>query len=49
MSSPSFNRFADPQHGQFSGAGMTMRSRGTWSGNDGLREGRLRWNDIERC
>jgi len=28
MSSPSFDNFVEPQHGQHSGAGMTMRSRG---------------------
>jgi len=41
MSSPSFDSFTDPQQGQLSGATMTTRSRGKWSGN-GLREGRLR-------
>jgi hypothetical protein len=44
MSSPNFDSCADPQHGQLSGAAITVRSRGRWSGN-GLREGRWRWND----
>src|SRR6266436_710748 len=48
MSSPSFDSFADPQQGQLSGAAMTTRSRGKWSGN-GLREGRLRSNDLTVC
>jgi hypothetical protein len=44
MSSPSFANFVEPQQGQRSGAGITVRSRGRCSGN-GLRDGRLRWND----
>jgi len=44
-SSPSFDSFAEPQQGQFSGAAITTRSRGRCSGN-GLREGRLRSNDL---
>jgi hypothetical protein len=44
MSSPSFDSLPEPQQGQLAGAGITTRSRGRWSGN-GLREGRLRWND----
>jgi hypothetical protein len=28
MSSPSFDSFVEPQHGQLSGVGMTTRSRG---------------------
>ena len=28
ISSPSFDNFDDPQHGQLSGAAMTIRSRG---------------------
>src|SRR5271156_7184150 len=47
-SSPNFESFFDPQQGQLSGAGITTRSRGRWSGN-GLREGRLRWNDGTDC
>jgi hypothetical protein len=47
-SSPSFDSFFDPQQGQLSGAGITMRSRGRWSGN-GLHDGRLRWNDYTVC
>ena len=47
-SSPSFESFVDPQQGQLSGAGITTRSRGRWSGN-GLRAGRLRWNDGTVC
>ena len=48
MSSLRFDSFADPQQGQLSGAAMTTRSRGKWSGN-GLREGRLRSNDLTVC
>jgi hypothetical protein len=48
ISSPSFESFVDPQHGQLSGAAITTRSRGRWSGN-GLRAGRLRWNDFTVC
>jgi hypothetical protein len=44
MSSPSFDSRCEPQQGQQAGAGITTRSRGRWSGN-GLRDGRLRWND----
>ena len=44
MSSPSFDNFAEPQHGQLVGAGSRIRSRGRCAGN-GLRDGRLRWND----
>jgi hypothetical protein len=44
ISSPNFDSRDDPQQGQLSGAAITMRSRGRWSGN-GSREGRLRWND----
>ena len=32
MSSPSFDSFVEPQHGQLAGAGITMRSRGRCSG-----------------
>ena len=48
MSSPSFDSFVEPQQGQLSGAAMTTRSRGRCSGN-GLRDGRLRWNDCTVC
>ena len=48
MSSPSFDSFVEPQQGQLSGAGITTRSRGRCSGN-GLRDGRLRWNDCTVC
>jgi hypothetical protein len=45
ISSPSFDSFDNPQHGQLSGAAITIRSRGKWSGK-GLRDGRLRWKDL---
>src|SRR4029077_8364530 len=44
-SSPSFESFVDPQHGQFVGAAITTRSRGKCSGN-GFRAGRLRSKDL---
>ena len=48
MSSPSFDSCAEPQQGQLSGAAITTRSRGRCSGN-GLRDGRLRSNDLTVC
>ena len=46
-SSPSFESFVDPQHGQFVGAAITTRSRGKCSGN-GFRAGRLRSKDLTK-
>src|ERR1700677_1520980 len=45
ISSPSFDSFDDRPQGQLSGAAITTRSRGKWSGN-GLRDGRLRLKDL---
>ena len=44
-SSPSFDSFFEPQHGQLSGAGLTTRSRGGCAGN-GFRAGRLGSKDL---
>jgi hypothetical protein len=44
-SSPSLDSLSEPQQAQTSGAGMTTRSRGRWSGK-GLRDGLLRVNDL---
>ena len=44
-SSPSFDSFVEPQHGQLGGAAITTRSRGRCSGN-GFRAGRLRSKDL---
>ena len=44
-SSPSFESFVEPQHGQLCGAAITTRSRGRCSGN-GFRTGRLRSKDL---
>ena len=44
-SSPSFDSFVEPQHGQLCGAAITIRSRGRCSGN-GFRAGRLRSKDL---
>src|SRR5271155_4814044 len=44
-SSPSFESFVDPQHGQFVGAATTIRSRNKCSGK-GFRAGRLRSKDL---
>ena len=44
-SSPSFDSFVEPQHGQLAGAATTTRSRGRCSGN-GFRVGRLRSKDL---
>ena len=46
-SSPSFESFVDPQHGQFVGAAITTRSRGKCSGK-GFRAGRLRSKDLTK-
>jgi len=47
-SSPSFDKLADPQHGQPVGAARTIRSRSIFSGK-GLRTGRRRVNDRTVC
>ena len=46
-SSPSFESFVDPQHGQSVGAAITTRSRGKCSGI-GFRAGRLRSKDFTK-
>ena len=48
ISSPNFDSLCEPQQGQFSGAVMTMRSRGKCPGN-GFFDGRLRSNELTVC